>query len=177
MARSIMILGTSSGAGKSTIAAGLCRIFSQDGWDTVPFKAQNLSGNGHILADGGQMARSQAIAACACHKEPTSDMNPLFVRYSQGEVICYLEGQPLKGLDRDGYAAMKQTLPGRIMAAYERVARGRDIVVLEGAGSPVEMNLKAEDLSTPAWRCGPKPRSFWWLISTAAGPSQLSTAR
>lgn len=146
MAKPLMILGTSSGAGKSTIATGLCRIFSGDGFDTVPFKAQNMSGNAHVLPDGRQMARSQAIAAYACGIEPEADMNPLLLKYSPGKLEYIVQGQILEGLDQPGLVGMKRDLVGSIMESYGRVTGGRDIVVLEGAGSPVEMNLKDQDI-------------------------------
>ena len=146
MVKPIMILGTCSGAGKSTVVFALCRLFQRAGFDTVPFKAQNMSNNSHILEDGRVMARSQALAAYASGKEPDVDMNPLFLTYRDGLLSVIARGRLLEGVDQKAFEAMKSDLPFQIMGAYERITKGRDIVVLEGAGSPVEMNLKDRDI-------------------------------
>lgn len=146
MAKPLMILGTSSGAGKSTLAAGLCRIFSQDGWPTAPFKAQNMSNNAYVLPDGRQMAKSQAIAAAACGLVPDPDMNPILLKYSHGSLEVIRRGHPAGPMDISQYQADHLKAWPVILEAYANIARDRSVMVLEGAGSPVEMNLKAQDV-------------------------------
>ena len=146
MSKSLMILGTSSGAGKSTIATGLCRIFTQDGYDTAPFKAQNMSNNFHRLPDGRQMAKSQAIAAFACKLDPDPDMNPILLKFSAGSLEVILRGESAGQMSSSQYNDNRSRVWAHILEAYQNIAKACEIVVLEGAGSPVEMNLKDQDV-------------------------------
>lgn len=146
MSKPLMILGTSSGAGKSTLATGLCRIFTQDGYRTAPFKAQNMSNNAYSLPDGRQMAKSQAIAAYACGLEPEPDMNPILLKFGPGSLEVIVRGTSAGPMNSDGYNDFRPGLWGPVLAAYDNIAQGSAIVVLEGAGSPVEMNLKDQDM-------------------------------
>ena len=141
-----MILGTSSGAGKSTIATGLCRIFTQDGYRTAPFKAQNMSNNAYTLPDGAQMAKSQAIAAYACGLEPEPDMNPVLLKFSPGALEVIVRGASVGQMNSAQYNQYRMGLWGPILEAYQNIAENCAIIVLEGAGSPVEMNLKDQDV-------------------------------
>ena len=138
-AKTIMLQGTASGVGKSTLTIGLCRLFSRRGLRTVPFKAQNISDNAHRLPDGRQIARSQAIAAAACGLEPNPDMNPVLLKPCHNGCEIIVNGVSGSGFDR---TAFRQA----VHAAYSRLASQFDIVVAEGAGSPVEMNLRADDI-------------------------------
>lgn len=146
MPKALMILGTSSGAGKSTIATGLCRIFTEDGYKTVPFKAQNMSNNAHYLPDGRQMARSQAICAYACALEPDPDMNPILLKFKAAELEVVLRGHSLGTMTSRQYHEVRPRVQEAVLAAYQKVTGDCERVVLEGAGSPVEMNLKDEDI-------------------------------
>lgn len=146
MAWTIMVQGTASGVGKSLLTTALCRLFTQDGYRVAPFKAQNLSNNVHTLADGTRMARSQALAAYACHREPHCDMNPLLLTpHPKGSEVILL-GQSLGTTDRLAFETIREAVFSDILAAYHRLCLDADIVVVEGAGSPVELNLKAQDL-------------------------------
>lgn len=138
-AKTIMLQGTASGVGKSTITIGLCRILARKGIKVAPFKAQNLSDNAHVLQDGRQMARSQAIAAAACGIAPHPDMNPVLLKPYHGGCECILDGV---SVDDPGRAVMQE----HVMAAFERMSEEYEAVVVEGAGSPVELNLKANDI-------------------------------
>lgn len=146
MAKSMMILGTSSGAGKSTIVTGICRILYQDGHRVAPFKAQNMSNNAHQLPDGSQMARSQAIAAYACGVAPHPDMNPVLIKMPEEGMEVVVNGQSIGRMNSARYAELKREIWPKILEAYRRLCETYDAIVLEGAGSPVEMNLKAGDI-------------------------------
>lgn len=137
--RTIMLQGTASGVGKSTLAIGLCRLFARKGLKTAPFKAQNLSDNAHVLPDGRRMARSQALAALACGLEPEPDMNPVLIRPYHGGCEVVVNGLPAERFDRE---ACRQA----VREAYQRLAGRFDVVVAEGAGSPVELNLRDGDI-------------------------------
>lgn len=146
MGQTIMIQGTASGVGKSTLVTGLCRILRQEGYSAAPFKAQNMSANAYVFPDGRQIAKSQAIAAFACGAKPVVDMNPVLLKphtYSGAEVI--INGVSVGFLNDFEYNALKRRLPEEIFAAYQRLLHQYDFVVVEGAGSPVELNLKEND--------------------------------
>lgn len=147
MAMRIMIQGTMSNAGKSIIAAALCRIFRQDGYSVAPFKSQNMALNSYITKDGLEIGRAQATQAFAAGVEPTAEMNPILLkptsdRGSQvivnGEVRCNM-----KAAD---YFKFKTELIPDIMKAYNALSEKYDIIVIEGAGSPAEINLKENDI-------------------------------
>lgn len=146
MTKTIMIQGTASGVGKSIITTGLCRIFQQKGFKVAPFKAQNMSSNAHYLADGSQMARSQAIQAYACGIEPHADMNPVLLKLASGQLEPVFNGISAGPMLSQDYDQLKPTLWPRILEPFNRLATVNDILVLEGAGSPVELNLKQDDL-------------------------------
>ncbi|HHY81900.1 MAG TPA: cobyric acid synthase [Clostridiales bacterium] len=146
MAKSIMIQGTASGVGKSIITTGLCRIFTQDGHRTAPFKSQNMSSNAHMLADGREMARSQAVQAYACGIEPDTDMNPILLKPVDGSVEVILNGRREELKNRYEYNELKKNIWPRILEPYNRLCASNDVVVIEGAGSPVELNLNKDDI-------------------------------
>ncbi|MBI2495965.1 MAG: cobyric acid synthase, partial [Candidatus Omnitrophica bacterium] len=146
-AKTLMIQGTGSHVGKSLIAAALCRIFTQDGHRVLPFKAQNMSNNADVTADGGEIGRAQAEQARACRVGPSVRMNPLLLKPTAdiGSQVIVL-GKPVGTLSAREYQALKPTLRPTIIQALQALMADADIVVIEGAGSPAEINLKDEDL-------------------------------
>jgi adenosylcobyric acid synthase len=142
-----MIQGTMSNAGKSIITAGLCRVFSQDGYRVAPFKSQNMALNSYITADGGEMGRAQVVQAEACGLEPTVDMNPILLKpvTDMGSQVI-VNGQARGVMTASQYFHSRRALIPDIRAAYDRLAATSDIIVIEGAGSPAEINLKADDI-------------------------------
>ncbi len=147
MKRRIMIQGTMSGAGKSALCAALCRIFRQDGYRVAPFKSQNMALNSYVTREGLEMGRAQVMQAQAAGIEPDVRMNPVLLKPSSdtgSQVI--VRGEPRGHMTAKEYYAYKKTLVPEIMAAYESLAEEYDIIVIEGAGSPAEINLKDEDI-------------------------------
>ena len=147
MAKPIMIQGTMSNAGKSVIAAGLCRIFHQDGYRVAPFKSQNMALNSYITKDGLEMGRAQVMQAQAAGIEPTVSMNPILLKPSSdvgSQVI--VNGKVLGNMRAVDYFRKKKSLIPDILNAYQILSSQNDIVVIEGAGSPAEINLKADDI-------------------------------
>ena len=147
MARCIMVQGTMSGVGKSLLVTALCRIFSQDGWRVAPFKSQNMALNSFITWDGLEMGRAQAAQAQAAGREPDVRMNPILLKPSSDTGSQLI----VRGEVRGNYAArdyfkMKTSLIPEILEAYRSLAQECDIIVIEGAGSPAEINLKADDI-------------------------------
>lgn len=143
----IMLQGTSSNAGKSVLTAGLCRVLLEDGFDVAPFKAQNMSLNSFVTADGGEIGRAQALQAQACRLEPDVRMNPVLMKpNSQTGSQVLLLGHPLANLQATEYYARKRELRDVVHRAYDELAAEHQAIVLEGAGSPAEVNLKAHDI-------------------------------
>ena len=147
MAKCIMIQGTMSGAGKSLLATALCRIFTQDGYRTAPFKSQNMALNSYITLDGLEMGRAQVVQAQAAGKEPDVRMNPILLKPSSDTGSQLIVNGEVRGhyAARD-YFRMKKSLIPEILAAYRSLAKENDIIVIEGAGSPAEINLRADDI-------------------------------
>lgn len=146
MAKIIMVQGTSSGVGKSILSTALCRIFTQDGYKVAPFKAQNMSSNAHILDNGYKMARSQAICAYACNKEPDYKMNPILIIPNNKKSEVYLNGVCKNFLSKDEYNKLKSKIINDVLDSFNKLCLENDIVVIEGAGSPVELNLIKDDI-------------------------------
>lgn len=147
MAKAIMIQGTASNTGKTLLTAALCRIFQQDGYRAVPFKSQNMALNSYITADGFEMGRAQVMQAEAAGIEPDVRMNPILLKPTsdqRSEVI--VRGKSIGTMSAKDYFAFKKTLLPAVQEAYEELAAQADIMVIEGAGSPVEINLKSEDI-------------------------------
>ena len=146
-AKPIMIQGTMSNAGKSLIAAGLCRIFSQDGYRVAPFKSQNMALNSFITEEGLEMGRAQVVQAEAAGVTPSVDMNPILLKPTTdvgSQVI--VRGVPIGNMKARDYFAYKKELIPTILESYERLAAEYDIIVIEGAGSPAEINLNQNDI-------------------------------
>lgn len=142
-----MVLGTGSDAGKSLTVAALCRILRQDGFNVAPFKAQNMALNSFATIEGHEIGRAQAMQAQAAGIEPHVDMNPILLKPTSdvgSQVI--INGKVLGNYRGVDYYALKNQLLEAVTAAYERLAARHEIIVLEGAGSPVEINLKDRDV-------------------------------
>ena len=147
MAKAIMVQGTMSNAGKSLLAAGLCRIFKQDGYRVAPFKSQNMALNSFITEDGLEMGRAQVMQAEAAGIKPSVLMNPILLKPTNdvgSQVI--VNGEVLGTMSARDYFKYKKSLVPDIMKAYNALASENDIIVIEGAGSPAEINLKEEDI-------------------------------
>ncbi len=147
MAKVIMVQGTMSNAGKSVIVAGLCRVFAQDGYKVAPFKSQNMALNSFITKEGLEMGRAQVMQAEACNIEPNVLMNPILLKPTTdvgSQVI--VNGEVLQNMKAVDYFKFKHTLIPDIMKSFEALCKDYDIVVIEGAGSPAEINLKDNDI-------------------------------
>ena len=147
MAKNIMIQGTMSNAGKSLLAAGLCRIFRQDGYRVAPFKSQNMALNSFITKAGAEMGRAQVVQAEAAGIEPDVRMNPILLKPTTdvgSQVI--VNGQVQGNMRAMEYYRRKREFIPAVMEAYNSLAQEYDIIVIEGAGSPAEINLKATDI-------------------------------
>ncbi|MFQ9717281.1 MAG: cobyric acid synthase [Blautia sp.] len=147
MAKAIMVQGTMSNAGKSLLAAGLCRIFKQDGYRVAPFKSQNMALNSFITQEGLEMGRAQVMQAEAAGISPSVKMNPILLKPTNdvgSQVI--VNGEVLGTMSAREYFRYKRQLFPKVMEAYEALAAENDIIVIEGAGSPAEINLKEDDI-------------------------------
>ncbi len=143
----VMFQGTSSNAGKSILTAALCRILLQDGHRVAPFKAQNMSLNSFVTLDGGEMGRAQVVQAQAARLEPDVRMNPVLLKPNSdtgSQVI--VNGKPVGNMNVSGYVEYKRTVVQAVHEAYDSLAAEHDVIVLEGAGSPAEVNLKHHDM-------------------------------
>lgn len=146
-AKVIMIQGTMSNAGKSLLTAGLCRIFKQDGYRTAPFKSQNMALNSFITEEGLEMGRAQVVQAEAAGVKPVAAMNPVLLKPTTdvgSQVIVH--GVHRGNMSAREYFAYKKNLVPEILRAYRELEEAYDIIVIEGAGSPAEINLKQEDI-------------------------------
>jgi adenosylcobyric acid synthase len=146
-ARVLMVQGTASSAGKSLLVTALCRIFAQDGVRVAPFKAQNMALNSFVTPEGHEIGRSQAVQAEACGIPPHVDMNPVLLKpegEARSQVI--LMGRPWKSLPAVDYYERKQILWEQVTAALARLRERYDLLVIEGAGSPAEINLQESDI-------------------------------
>ena len=146
MARSIMIQGTMSGAGKSLLCAGLCRIFRQDGLRTAPFKSQNMALQSFITGEGLEIGRAQAVQAEAAGVEPSYAMNPILLKPTsdKGSQVI-VNGEVYGDYSATEYYRIKHRLWPAVRGAFESLSSQYDLIVVEGAGSPAEINLKADD--------------------------------
>lgn len=147
MAKAIMLQGTMSNAGKSFLCAALCRIFKQDGYSAAPFKSQNMALNSYITRNGLEIGRAQAMQAEAAGIEPSVLMNPILLKPTtdMGSQVI-VNGEVRRNMRAADYFKYKKTLIPEIEAAYRQLAKQYGIIVIEGAGSPVELNLKSDDI-------------------------------
>jgi len=148
MTQAIMLQGTASDVGKSVLAAGLCRIFYQDGWRTAPFKSQNMALNSGITPDGKEMGRAQIMQAEAAGIAPDVRMNPVLLKPAAGsQAQVVLMGEVVSQMDAARYHDFKLRLREQINGVYYSLAQEYQILVLEGAGSPAEINLRDRDIA------------------------------
>lgn len=144
----IMIQGTGSNTGKSLIVAGLCRAAKRRGIKVLPFKAQNMSNNAAVTADGGEIGRAQALQALSCGVAPTTDMNPVLLKpETETGAQVIVQGKRLTTVRARDYAALKPQLLHAVMQSFNRISAQSDLVIVEGAGSPAEINLRAGDIA------------------------------
>ena len=143
----IMIQGTTSSAGKSMTAMALCRIFTEDGYNVYPFKSQNMSREYSFTPEGKKISVAQAIQAVAAGKKPQVNMNPILLvpdTNTGSQVIVH--GEEMGLMEAREYFNYRKTLKKSIMETYEKIQNENDIVVIEGAGSPAEINLRQDDI-------------------------------
>jgi adenosylcobyric acid synthase len=147
IAKALMIQGTGSGVGKSIIVAGLCRIFRDEGINVAPFKAQNMALNSFITREGGEIGRAQAYQAEAARVEPSVDMNPVLLK-ATGEAGCQviLNGKVHANMGAQEYYAFKEHAWAAVTQAYERLSKRHELIIIEGAGSPAEINLANDEV-------------------------------
>ena len=144
----VMIQGTGSNVGKSVLVAGLARALIRRGLSVRPFKPQNMSNNAAVTADGGEIGRAQALQARACGVDPITDMNPVLLKpESEKGAQVILQGKRLMTVKARDYAALKPTLMTGVLESFNRLSETADIVLIEGAGSPAEINLRAGDIA------------------------------
>ena len=147
MAKAIMVQGTMSNSGKTFVTAGLCRVFKQDGYKVAPFKSQNMALNSYITEEGLEIGRAQAMQAEAAMIPPTHWMNPILLKptSNMGSQVI-VNGEVYDNLSAQEYYKMKDNLAPEVMKAFNHLAAENDIIVIEGAGSPAEINLAENDI-------------------------------
>lgn len=177
-AKTIQICGTGSNVGKSIIVCALCRMLFQDGYSVAPFKSQNMALNSFVTKDGGEIGRAQATQAYAAKIEPTVDMNPVLIKpTSDTKAQIILLGKPVGNMSVYEYKDYKKLVFDKMKASLEKLSKKFDIIVIEGAGSPAEINLKKHDLvnlkiakfaNAPVILVGDIDRGgvFAWLVGT-----------
>ena len=175
-----MVQGTGSGVGKSIIVAAFCRIFTQDGYNVAPFKSQNMALNSYVTADGLEIGRAQAFQAFAALKEPTVEMNPILLKpTSDTGAQVIVRGKPIGNMTAKDYHDYKPEALKLIKDCVMKLERENDIIVIEGAGSPAEINLRANDVvnmriaklfDAPVLLLGDidKGGVFAWIVGTLA---------
>ncbi|MDP5307458.1 cobyric acid synthase [Paracoccus spongiarum] len=144
----MMIQGTGSNVGKSMLVAGLCRAARRRGLSVAPFKPQNMSNNAAVTADGGEIGRAQALQARACGLDPVTDMNPVLLKpETDTGAQVVLQGRAIARAEARDYAALRPRLLAGVLDSFARLRAGHDLVIVEGAGSPAEVNLRARDIA------------------------------
>jgi len=148
MTRAIMIQGTGSNVGKSLLVAGMARAFARRGLRVAPFKPQNMSNNAAVTSDGGEIGRAQALQALAAGLAPVTDMNPVLLKpETDTGAQVVVNGQRMTTVSARDYASLKPQLLTAVLASFRHLARNMDLVLVEGAGSPAETNLRAGDIA------------------------------
>jgi adenosylcobyric acid synthase len=146
--KTIMVQGTTSDAGKSVLVTGLCRVFTRRGYAVAPFKPQNMALNSAVTADGGEIGRAQAVQAQACNLAPHIDMNPVLLKPNTdigAQVIVH--GKVKANLDARAYHDHKPELMEAVLSSHRRLQEKYDMIIVEGAGSPAEINLRDRDIA------------------------------
>ena len=147
-ARALMFQGTASDAGKSLVTAGLCRVLARRGHAVRPFKPQNMSNNAAVTPDGGEIGRAQALQARACGVPPSVDMNPVLLKpQSDVGAQVVVHGKVRGNFDAGRFQEVKQELMPAVLESFERLKADADFVLVEGAGSAAEVNLRAHDIA------------------------------
>ncbi len=147
-AKALMVQGTGSDVGKSVLAAGLCRIARRRGLRVAPFKPQNMSNNAAACPTGGEIGRAQALQAVACGLHPHTDMNPVLLKPQTDRTAqVVVHGHAVEAMEAADYMAGRDRLMGAVMESFGRLAASHDLVLVEGAGSPAEINLRARDIA------------------------------
>ncbi len=147
MAKNIMFQGTGSTVGKSVITAAICRVLNDEGYKVAPFKSQNMALNSFVTIEGGEMGRAQVVQAEAARVAPTVEMNPVLLKPTSdmgSQVI--VNGKVFKNLSASLYYDHKQMLMAEVKKAYSKLDEAYDVIVIEGAGSPAEINLRKNDI-------------------------------
>jgi adenosylcobyric acid synthase len=148
MARALMLQGTGSNVGKSLLVAGLCRAALRRGLRVAPFKPQNMSNNAAVTVDGGEIGRAQAVQARAAGVAPSVHMNPVLLKpESETGSQVIVQGRRVATVKARDYAALKPSLMAPVLESFRRLAAGADLILVEGAGSPAEVNLRAGDIA------------------------------
>ncbi len=146
--KAIQVCGTGSGVGKSVIVTALCRIFLQDGFKACPFKAQNMALNSYVTKDGGEIGRAQATQAQSAKIAPCVDMNPILIKpTSDRKAQIIVRGRPVKNMSVYEYVNYKNKAQNIVLKSFRRLVEDYELVVIEGAGSPAEVNLKSHDIA------------------------------
>lgn len=144
---SIMVQGTTSSAGKSMLCTALCRIFVEDGFTVFPFKSQNMSSKSYILEDDREISTAQALQAAAARLKPDSRMNPILLKPTGDRTSqVFIDGENKYTMDAVEYFKFKSSLKPMILKTFKEIESTYDVVVIEGAGSPAEINLKENDI-------------------------------
>ncbi len=144
----LMVQGTTSDAGKSVLVTGLCRVLVRRGVSVAPFKPQNMALNSAVTQDGGEIGRAQAVQAQACRLEPTRDMNPVLLKpCSDTGAQVIIQGRALANMEAADYHGYKAVARGAVLASYRRLRERFAAVIVEGAGSPAEINLRDNDIA------------------------------
>ena len=144
----LMVQGCTSDAGKSTLVAGICRVLARRGIKVVPFKPQNMALNSAVTIDGGEIGRAQAVQAQACYLEPHTDMNPILLKPNTdvgAQVIVH--GRAIGNMNAWGYHNYKNEAMQYVLQSFERLSNQYDVMIVEGAGSPAEINLRDSDIA------------------------------
>lgn len=148
MSKTIMIQGTTSDAGKTTLVAAICRILKRRGVSVVPFKPQNMALNSAVTENGGEIGRAQALQAQAAGLKPHTDMNPILIKPSSDtKAQIVVHGKALLNMDAIEYHDYKTYAMNAVLESYERLQKQYDVIVVEGAGSPAEINLRDRDIA------------------------------
>ena len=150
----LMFQGTGSNVGKSLLVAGLCRAYAARGLRARPFKPQNMSNNAAVAGDGREIGRAQALQARAAGIEPSVDMNPVLLKpESEHGAQVVVQGSVTGTADARGYHALKAELMPRVLESFERLGQDADLILVEGAGSPAEVNLRENDIANMGFAC------------------------
>ena len=146
--QTLMVQGTTSDAGKSTLVAGICRVLWRKGARVVPFKPQNMALNSAVTQDGGEIGRAQAVQALACDLEPHTDMNPILLKpNSDTGAQVIIQGRAITNMEAAAYHDYKRVAMDAVLDSHQRLEAQYDYVIVEGAGSPAEINLRENDIA------------------------------